>query len=86
MPTPFVLTHEVPQTEIRVFGRYFSDGSLLKSRFQGMAKDDSDIDSFFFGCTRGIREFPGRQGLNSSHYSNNTGSLTTGPPGNSFIL
>ena len=48
MPTPFVLTHEVPQTEIRVFGRYFSDGSLLKSRFQGMAKDDSDIDSFFF--------------------------------------
>ena len=35
-----------------------------------------------FGCARGIQKFPG-QGLNPSHSSDNTESLTARPPGTS---
>lgn len=42
---------------------------------------------YFFGCTCGMRRFPGQsQRSNSSHSSENTKSLTDGPPRNSTPL
>ena len=41
--------------------------------------------SSFFGCTYGMWKFPG-QGSNLRHSSNNAGSLTARPPGNSWLI
>ena len=40
------------------------------------------VFSFVFGCAHGMQKFPG-QGSDLHHSSDNAGSLTTKPPGNS---